>query len=75
VWINDVQLERARKAVAKIETIITAEDTSLDTAALWSHAESMKPKLYYAEECDEHFRNLMLALPPSPEAKDFGRSN
>jgi hypothetical protein len=58
--------------VVYLEKVALGEDFSLDTAKLWSAAESMKPDLYGPrEECREHYRNLMLALPRFPEKRDF----
>jgi hypothetical protein len=75
VYINDVELERARSAVSAIEAALLKEEPMLDTEAAWQQANKMR-RLDQANQqgCNSFLRDLLCMAPSAPTPpKDFGR--
>jgi hypothetical protein len=75
VYINEVELERARRAVNAIETSALKEDSSINTSATWQEGVQMLgASKEYVEQyfCQKTYNDLLNAAPYSPPAKDFG---
>ena len=78
VWINEIEMERARRAVSAIETSIFKEDSSIDKNDAWQEAAkvirvSTQPVEQYF--CQRAYNELLNAEPYSPPVKDFGADN
>ena len=76
VYINEVELERAKRAVNAIETSAVKEDSSIDTSATWQEGVRMleASKQQYVEQyfCQKTYNDLLNVAPYSPPIKDFG---
>jgi hypothetical protein len=72
VWINDVELQKAKEAVTRREKMLLEQDRTLDTTAVWNAVQTNKPRLYYEHECRQHYRDLLLSVPALQQQKDFG---
>jgi hypothetical protein len=75
VYINDVELERARGAVNAIEASILKEESSINTTEAWQESvqwieASKQPVEQYF--CQRTYNDLLNAAPPSPPEKEFG---
>jgi hypothetical protein len=67
VWINEVELERARQATKAIEKVALAENPDLDTDALWRKAkEAAKGFRAWDWSCRAVFSELLAMSPVSP---------
>jgi hypothetical protein len=73
VWINDVEMERARGAVTRIENEVLTEEPTINTAAMWKEFSDRKPATVYEAECKPTYHALLEAAPSLPDIKDFGR--
>jgi len=76
VYINEVELERAKRAVNTIEASALKEDSSIDTGNAWQEGIRMiETSQRYVEQyfCQKTFNDLLSAAPYSPPVKDFGR--
>jgi hypothetical protein len=72
VWINDVELQRAKDAVTRREKMLLEQDQTIDTTAVWNAVQANKPQLYYDHECRQHYRDLLLSVPALQQQKNFG---
>jgi hypothetical protein len=72
VWINDEQLESARRVVERKEKLVLQQDSTLDTEAIWQQTAAKLPRLFNQAECQIVFNELMLSVPALPQQKDFG---
>jgi len=60
VYINDIELDRARTAVKAVENHAVDEDKSLDTDALWKAAnKELKGELVGRDTCQATFNDLL----------------
>ena len=73
VWINDIEMERARGAVSRIENEVLNEEATIDTAAVWKELSDRKPATIYEAQCKPAYNALIEAAPSLPDIKDFGR--
>lgn len=73
VWINDIEMERARGAVTLIENEVLNEEATIDTAAVWKELAERKPATIYEAQCKPTYNALTEAAPSLPDIKDFGR--
>jgi hypothetical protein len=79
VYVNDIEVERAREAMGVIQKAILAEDPSLLTAKMWAKASNeVRVKFYsghswseYNEICRTALATILGAVPAAPVAKDF----
>ena len=75
VYINEVEMERARVAVKAIETSIIKEDSSIDTNSTWQEAtQFIGASKQYLEQyfCQKTYNELLSAAPYATPEKDFG---
>jgi hypothetical protein len=64
VWINDIELERAHVAVKAIEKKVLAEQSDIDTDAIWKQARSeMKGAWSNQASCQQGLQRLLLMSP------------
>jgi len=71
VWINDVEMERARQAVTRLEKEILKEDSTLNTDEVWR--EIRTPSMVYEPNCKLMYSELIRTAPGLPKVKDFGQ--
>jgi hypothetical protein len=75
VYINEVEFERAKRAVSAIEISILTEDSSIDTKNTWQETTRLLgASKQYVEQyfCQKTYNDLLSAAPYSPPEKDFG---
>jgi hypothetical protein len=72
VWINDVQMQRARDAVTRIENEVLKEDGTIDTTATWKEIDQRSPSHIFEYRCKPAYEELISAAPGLPTVKDFG---
>jgi hypothetical protein len=72
VWINEVELQRAKDTVTRREATLLGQDQTIDTAAEWSLVQAKMPQWYYEHECRRHYNDLLASVPAMPQKKDFG---
>ena len=75
VYVNEVELERARLAVSAIENSILKEDPSINKNDPWQEAaEVIRTSTQPVEQyfCQKTYNDLLNAAPYSPPVKDFG---
>jgi hypothetical protein len=72
VWVNDVQMERVKLAMTRLETAILKEDPTIDTAAVWDKVGKLKLPAIYQYGCQVTYNELIQAAPSLPIVKDFG---
>jgi hypothetical protein len=74
VYINEVEMERARLAVSAIEISILKEDPSIDKNNAWEetvrliNSSNVHVEQYF---CQKTYNDLLNAAPSSPPVKDF----
>jgi hypothetical protein len=73
VWINDIELERARGAVTRIENEVLNEEPTINIAAVWKEVADRKPASIYEAQCKPAYNVLIETAPVLPVLKDFGR--
>jgi hypothetical protein len=73
VWVNDVELQRARDAITRLEKLLLNQDQTLDTASEWEEISKKMPSIVYEYQCQQNYQDLMLSSPAVPERKDFGQ--
>jgi hypothetical protein len=67
VWINEVELERARQAAKAVEKVALSENPDLDTDTLWRKAkEAAKGFRAWDWSCRAVFSELLAMSPVSP---------
>ena len=71
VWINDVELEKARAAVKRVEQKLTKDDPRIDTGSQFDDVSKKLPATIYEMDCHPVFNALLASAPNVPEAKDF----
>jgi hypothetical protein len=69
---NDVEMERARQAVARLEKEILKEDSTLNTTAVWDETARLQPSRIYEHQCKPSYDYLITTAPGLPAVKDFG---
>ena len=69
VWINDVEMERARSAVSRIEREVVTQDPKIRPSAEWNKE---KPEIV-EYSCKPTYDELIADAPALPAVKDFGR--
>lgn len=79
VYINDIEMERAREAMGVLEKTVLAGDPSLPTAEMWAKVSSTVRVDFYKghpwsqirELCQTSLAAILRTVPPVPTAKDF----
>lgn len=71
VWLNDVQLERARNSIKAIEQGVVQEDPSIDPTEEWKRVTEIQPTGVWEHECPRMFNELLALAPSTPMKKDF----
>jgi hypothetical protein len=72
VWINDVELQRAKDAVTTRERMVLEQDSTINTDTEWSNVQAKMPQWYYENECRQYYNALITSIPRVPGKKDFG---
>lgn len=75
VYINEIEMDRARVAVNAIETSASKEDSSINTNDAWESAvRAIRASTQHVEQyfCQKTYNDLLSAAPYSPPEKDFG---
>ncbi|WP_316186622.1 hypothetical protein [Bradyrhizobium sp. SZCCHNRI2014] len=73
VWINDVEMDRARQAVTRLEKEILREDSTINVDEVWNEIAKIKPSTVYEYNCKPAYNELIMAAPGQPTIKDFGQ--
>jgi hypothetical protein len=75
VYINEVEMERARLAISAIETSILKEDQSINASDAWQETvrlTSVSKETVEQYFCKKTYTDLLNTAPYSPPVKDFG---
>jgi hypothetical protein len=73
VYINDVEMERAKAAVTSIEAAMLKADPSIDTAATWNKVVASGIPTLQSYQCQDFYHTLLQSAPTVPVTKDFGQ--
>jgi hypothetical protein len=73
VYINDVEMERAKSAVTSIEAAMLKADPSIDTAATWNKVVANGIPTLQTYQCQDFYKTLLQGAPRVPVTKDFGQ--
>jgi len=72
VWINDVEMDRVKRAVSAIEEKLLSQDSTLNAEDVWNEVKDRRAESVYENQCRLTYNLVMRSAPASPIPKDFG---